>query len=270
MTAAPDRAPAVSRRWPWVGAAALLMLAAAATACSTYLHWLPCRGTMLDGSVLAARPSVMNFSEACLRRMDTSTPFPYPPEVAEQAPWASELGAAAMALSGLAWLVLVLEVRSSRRDTFVAALPTVVSLAMAALCLAAAANRDRDPDAYTPLWLLLAVEVVAVPALVLVWRRQPERGGRRFVSLVVVAWGATAFGLVHQVLDYFTMTAFSQANWDTPPGTGYGTALVLVLAAAAAAFGLPQVSPARRASADQPVRRPRTAAGPPAGSPRAS
>ena len=270
MTSAdPARGPARLPRWRWLAAAVLLMLSAATTAWSTYLHWMPCRGTMLDGSVLAARPSVMNFSDACLRRMDTSLPFPYPPEPAEQAPWASELGAAAMALSGLAWLLLVLGMRWSRWSRLVASLPTGVSLTLALLSAVTSADPGRNPDGYVSLWLLLAIEVAAVAALVVVWR-QPELRGGQFARLLVVAWGVTAFGLVHLVYDYSTMTIFSRANWDTPPGTGYGTALVLVLAALAAAFGLPRISPGRRASADQLVRRPQTAAGPPAGSPRAS
>ena len=68
------------RRWPWLTAATLLLGSAAATAASTYLHWLPCRGSMLSGSIFRGYAYGPAFSHACLRRMDGGLPFPYPPE----------------------------------------------------------------------------------------------------------------------------------------------------------------------------------------------
>ncbi len=47
---------------------------------------------------------------------------------------------------------------------------------------------------------------------------------------------STAFGLGHFIFDYAMMTVFSGADWDVPPGTGYGTALVLVVAALSTAM----------------------------------
>lgn len=40
------------RRWPWWVSSAVLLAAAAAAGWSTYLHWLPCRASMLSGSEL--------------------------------------------------------------------------------------------------------------------------------------------------------------------------------------------------------------------------
>ena len=40
---------------------------------------------------------------------------------------------------------------------------------------------------------------------------------------MVVLWGTTAFGAIHTIVEYVIMTNFSEANWDSPPGTGYLT-----------------------------------------------
>ena len=40
------------QRWPWLVTAGLMLAAAAATGRSTYLYWLPCRGSMLRGSII--------------------------------------------------------------------------------------------------------------------------------------------------------------------------------------------------------------------------
>jgi hypothetical protein len=83
------------RRWPWLLTAGLMLAAAVAAACSTYLQWLPCRGSMSR--------------DECWRRMDagisfTGAGFPYLPDLAEAPPWVSELGTAATVLVGVAWL----------------------------------------------------------------------------------------------------------------------------------------------------------------------
>jgi hypothetical protein len=119
------------QRWPWLLMASLMLAAAVATVWSTYLHWLPCRGSMLNGTILRGYDYGSGFSDACLRRMDTGLPFPYPPEPAEVTPWASELGIAAAGLAGLAWLALVLGLPWSLRTKAVAALPTLATFVVA-------------------------------------------------------------------------------------------------------------------------------------------
>jgi hypothetical protein len=63
-----------------------MLASAAPAASSTYLHWLPCRGSMLRRSMIYGDDYVgPDFSDACLRRMD-----------GEQVPWESELHLAAI------------------------------------------------------------------------------------------------------------------------------------------------------------------------------
>lgn len=219
------------RRWPWVGASVLLLAAAAAAAWSTYLHWLPCRGTLLNGSVLRGYRYGPDFSDACLRRMDTNPPFLYPPELSEQTPWAAELGVVAMALAGTAWLILVLGMRWSLRTKAVAVLPGLATLALAAVSAVAAAHTTRSAHDHVSGWLMAAPEATALVALVAIWLWQPEVHGRRFVRVLVVAWGTTAFGFVHMVAEFIVMIASSDANWDTPPLSGSVTVLTLMLSA---------------------------------------
>ena len=65
-----------------------MLASAVAFARSTYLHWLPCRGSMLLGSIIQGDDSVGGkFSDLCLRRMD-----------GDQGPWESELNLVAMLL----------------------------------------------------------------------------------------------------------------------------------------------------------------------------
>jgi hypothetical protein len=184
------------------------MLAAAATfAWSTYLHWLPCRGSMLLGSIIQGDDSVGGtFSDLCLRRMD-----------GDQGPWESELNVVAMVLLGVAWLALVLGLRWQPRTKAVAA---VLGLAMLAL-----------RPSFIPLMLLLNSEVAAVVALVVISVWQPEVRGRGVLRLAVVLWGITAFGAIHTIVEYVVMTTFSDADWDAPPGTGYLTVATITISA---------------------------------------
>jgi hypothetical protein len=87
------------QRWPWLVAAGLMLAAAAATGRSTYLYWLPCRGSMLRGSIINYYVNVgRKFSPGCKQAMDG--------DVALVMPWTSGLNLVAMALLGVAWLWL--------------------------------------------------------------------------------------------------------------------------------------------------------------------
>jgi len=73
-----------------------MLASAAAAARSTYLYWLPCRGTMLEGTIIQPRVgdgrsyeeyekldrAVKASMDACLRRMDGG--------ISELAPWTSK------------------------------------------------------------------------------------------------------------------------------------------------------------------------------------
>jgi hypothetical protein len=173
------------RRWPWLLSATLILAAAAAAICSTYLHWLPCRGSMFNGTILRGYAYGPGFSVGCLRRMDGGLPFPSTPDPAEQAPWASELGVAATALAGLAWLTLVLGLRWSQRTKAVAALPSLAAFVVAVVCGVALAGAARSPDEFLLVWLRMTIDGSAVFALIMILAWQPEVRGRGLLRLLL-------------------------------------------------------------------------------------
>jgi hypothetical protein len=219
------------QRWPWLVTASLMLAAAAVAGWSVYLHWLPCRGSMLNGNAFRGYAAGDGFSDGCLRQMDTGVPIHYPQELAGQAPLSSELAVVAIALLGLAWLILMFGLRLRPRTRAVAALPGVATLAMATMAAAAITDAGRNPEHYLSSWLWLTVDASAVVALGAIWGWE-HVSGRGFLRLVITLWGTTAMGAIHGGAEYATMIMLSAANWDTPPGTGYITVVVVTISAA--------------------------------------
>jgi hypothetical protein len=196
-----------------------MLASAVAAGWSTYLHWLPCRGSMLSGSIIYDYDYVgPDFSDACLRRMD-----------GDQGPWELALYVLATAFAGLAWLTLVSGLRGQPRTKAVAALPGLATLAFAGALPIAEAT--ANPDDSLPMMLSLSIELAAVVALFAIPAWQRDLDGRRFLRLVVVLWGTTAFGAIHTIAEYLVMVKFSDANWDCPPGTGYLTVATITISA---------------------------------------
>ena len=192
-----------------------MLVAGAATGLSTYLYWLPCRGSMLKGSIINYYVDVgRKFSPACKQAMDG--------DIALVTPWTSGLNLVAMALLGIAWLTLVVGLRWRWRTRAVAALPGLATLAVAVA--GAAAIGDPKPFEYTPplMGLVMFFELLAVVALVWVLVWQPDARNRHIgPRLVVVLSGTTAFGFVHVITEYFTMLSFAGGNGEAPIGYGY-------------------------------------------------
>jgi hypothetical protein len=215
------------RRWRWVTAAGLLLAAAVAAGHAVYLYWLPCRGAMLSGTVLRGYAYGPDFGEVCLRRMDTGMPFPYPGEPVAWAGGAGPLGASAMVLAGLAWLVLTWGSGESVGTNAAIAGPGLLTVGLAVHALLAAESFSYGAVLMI-LWIL--VEVTALGAVLGLLEPGFGHDGPA-LPLVVAAWGSTAFGGFHQIADFIAMVAFSEADWDVPPGTGYLTTAVLALSA---------------------------------------
>jgi hypothetical protein len=196
-----------------------MLTSALAAGWSTYLDWLPCRGSMLSGSIIYGYDHVgPGFSDSCLRRMDG----------AEQGRWAPELKVVAIVLLGVAWLALVLGMRWQLRTKAVAALPGLVTLALGGAVAIGAGQGQDDSLVAVP---VLTIELLAVVALVAISAWQPDVHGRGVVRLAVVLWGTTALGVVHVIVEYVIMIQFSDANWDAPPGTGYLTVATIAISA---------------------------------------
>ena len=184
------------QRRPWLLTAGLMLAAAVAAAWSTYLYWLPWRGTMLEGTT-----------------------------------WTSELLVLAIALAGLAWLTLVFCIRWQLRTKAVAALPGVATVVMALAVAAPSSEGELGEDHALLTMLPVAVEWSALFALAMIWVWQPEvRTRRRFLRVAVALWGTTAFGVYHQML-YMIMVGFSERDGDELTGTRYLTVATLTISA---------------------------------------
>jgi hypothetical protein len=198
-----------------------MLVAAAATGRSTYLYWLPCRGSMLKGSVLNYYVEVgRKFSPACKQVMDG--------DVALIVPWTSGLNLVAMALLGVAWLTLVVGLWWHWRTRVVAALPGLATLAVAVAGgvtigdAREAASRHAEYSPPLVMGLVGFFELLAVVALVWIFVWQPEARRRHIARrLVLVLSGTTAFGFVHVITEYYAMLSFGGGNGDTPIGYGY-------------------------------------------------
>lgn len=132
----------------------------------------------------------------------------------------------ALLAGSLAWLVLVVGLPWTRGERW-AVLPLAILLgATGPLILL-----FRLPE---PSLLLIAVDL-AIFAAFMTFARRVARGD----TIVRRAWipllGLGALGLMGKLLNYVVMIGWSELNWDTPPGTGYLGAGVLVLAAMATA-----------------------------------
>ena len=222
-----------ARSWPWLVSAALLLAAAVAAAGAVYQYWLPCRGGILASNIFARVET--DLSDACLRRMDSSFPFPFPFEPAEGVPWAAELSALAMAAAALAWLVLALALRWPLRTRVVAAVPSLLVLVMAGQAWWTTLHPNPADDTGSLAWWATA-DLAAIAAAVALFRWHPELGSRRYYLLMVVLWASTSFSFVHLAGDYLVTAAWSTANWDVPPGTGTLTVVGLGAAAVLAAL----------------------------------
>jgi hypothetical protein len=197
------------QRWPWLVTAGLMLTAAVATGRSTYLYWLPCRGSMLRGIIQGYGHG--KFSDECAGQMDGDT--------SSVMPWTTDLNLVAMALLGVAWLTLVLALRWQLRTKAVAVLPGVAAVAVALL---GAAGPDRyEWSLLLMMVLALIMELLAVGALLWIVWWQPEVRGRQILRLVIVLWGTTAFGVVHVYIEHVIMIGFRFSTWNAPPGFGY-------------------------------------------------
>lgn len=221
----------MERRWPWYVAGALFVVAGVTAAAATYLWWLPCRGQMMYGVHVAWTPESAEFTDACLRRMDEGTAFPGPGYGLREIPGLLLFTVATVVTTGVAWLVPVLCQRLRAPIRIALLLPGVVTVGLGVLVARSPEASPRDVTSETRatelttqlMWLLLLALMIAVPLAI---------GSRQTLDTVrwALAGGATAaFSTVGVITDYVLMGIWSEANWDSPPGSGYPTAGWLML-----------------------------------------
>jgi hypothetical protein len=182
---------------------------------------------MLVGTAFGPRYSDELLGMACIDRMNEGTPFPLPTWVALTTPGLLLLSTVTMILVGLAWLVPVAALPLSRSARVAIALPGLSVLGVALLGVGTA----YLPEATEALGYFLdfLLNLFAMVGLgLLIAARVP--GLARFVVLTLCV---SAFGFFGMVGDYLIMVHWSDANWDSPPGSGYLTAALLLVSGCA-------------------------------------
>lgn len=227
----------------WLVSAGLLAGAAGLAGAALVLYWQPCAGNLLTGSAFNGYRLEPAFTDGCLVAMDQATGFPLPVDG-----WTTvgALGLAAALALAAAWLVLLPTAELTGLGRLVVALPGVAVVAVAISAVIATLDPAGD---WLPSWLYLVVDLAVLPALFVLANSGVE--GLLLVRYALVALASTAVGLVHQMADYAASLSLSEANWDSPPGSGLFTAgALLVTAVATVVLWRIQGSPSRRPSAD--------------------
>ncbi len=210
----------------------LLLIAASGVVVGvTYLGWVPCAGSMLEGTQFDPTPHDWNFSQACHEAMDHGDGFPISSWLESPLQQTvNGLSAIALLLLGVAWLMLVRNwgIRGRIR-MLLASLPGLFNLWLAVIATAAFIWPPAETPTAASTTILLMDVAGFVGAIVLLTGSPTSLPAGSGIRVIFVTLAVTAPSLGHLLTDYIVMAGFSEANWDSPPGTGYLTAFSIAL-----------------------------------------
>ena len=209
----------------------LLIAASGVVVWVTYLGWVPCAGSMLEGTQFDPTPHDWNFSKACHEAMDHGDGFPISSWLESPLQQTvNGLNAIALLLLGVAWLLLVRNwgIRGRIR-ILLASLPGLFNLWLAVVATAAFIWPPAETPTAASITILLMDVAGFIGAIVLLTASPTSLSADRGIRVILVTLAVTAPSLGHLLTDYIVMTGFSEANWDSPPGTGYPTAFSIAL-----------------------------------------
>lgn len=209
----------------------LLIAASGMVVWITYLGWVPCAGSMLEGTQFDPSPYEWTFTEACHAAMDHGDGFPVSGWLESPLQQTvNGLNAIALLLLGVAWLTLV---RSCRPRggvwLLLASLPGLLNLWAAGVAAFAVVWPPAEFPAAASLAMLLLDIAGVVGVIVLLAGSEIWPSPLRAIRVVLLALAATAGSFGHMLVDYAFMLDFSEANWDSPPGSGYLNAFSIAL-----------------------------------------
>lgn len=209
----------------------LLIAASGVVVWVTYLGWVPCAGSMLEGTQFDPTPHEWDFSKACHEAMDHGDGFPISSWLESPLQQTvNGLNAVALLLLGVAWLMLVRNrgIRGRIR-ILLASLPGLLNLWLALVATVAFIWPPAETPAAGGITVLLMDVAGFVGAIVLLTASPTSLPAGNGIRVILVALAVTAPSLGHLLTDYMVMIGFSEANWDSPPGTGYLTAFSIAL-----------------------------------------
>lgn len=160
-------------------AGALLLAAGIALGWLTWVHWLPCAGTMLNATPFDPHPAT-DFTPECLARMDAALPFPFAGSAAASS-LTDTLRLVALGLLATGWLVFVAGQRWPRPVRVVAVVPALCTLL---LTLQPVLQTDALQGLFA--WVSLAIDVSALAAFVTIVASVPRP--RRYYWGLACCW----------------------------------------------------------------------------------
>ncbi len=211
----------------WALAAVLIAAGAALEGTAVALHWRACAGGVLNGSILRGYRYESEFTAECLAAMDRAPMFALPQPGAGLT-LIGTLGAAAALLLAVAWLVAVPALRLPLAVALAAALPGLLGIGLVVNSVVTSFGPATVDDGLGRA-LLVLVDVSVL--LVLIVIAAAGVAGSLLARAAIVALAATSTGLIHQIGEYAVAVVFSDANWDAPPGSGFFTVGMCLLAA---------------------------------------
>ncbi len=210
----------------------LLLAASGVVILVTYLAWTPCAGSMLEGTQFDPSPNEWaSFTEACHAAMDHGDGFPVSGWL--ESPLqrtVNGLNAIALLLLGGAWLMLVRNWHPRGVLRLVlASLPGMLNLWLAGVAALAFVWPPAEAPAAASIAALLMDITWLVSVIALLADRDMPLSVVLATRVVLLALATTAASFGHLLVDYSVMINFSEANWDSPPGSGYLTAFSIAL-----------------------------------------
>jgi hypothetical protein len=204
----------------WFTAAALLIAAGVATAISVLRQW----------SLCGSSPA----SEACLTLHQTMNMLPIQADtVALRAPWSAPLAALALTLATAAWIAFLILSPLPRGIKIFGAVAAVPLLVMS-LAGWFGVWSVESWVAHGGAWIIVGTisEFLAIGFLVYATMSREAVNLVSTQRLIVLLFGVTAFGTMHQSAEFILFALPNQATVGVPNYLGLGTAATLGLTGA--------------------------------------
>jgi hypothetical protein len=204
----------------WFAAGALLIAAGLATAISVLRQWSGC----------GASPA----SQACMELTQTMNPMPIQADtMALRVAWAAPLAALALTLATSAWIAFLLLAPWGRGIKIFGAVLAVPLVIMSIGGWFGVWSVDRWV-ALGGSWIILGTisEFIAIGFLVYAGMSREAVNIVTTRRLVVLLFGVTAFGTMHQSAEFILLGLADQAATGVPRYLGLGTAFTLALTGA--------------------------------------
>jgi hypothetical protein len=204
----------------WFVGGVLLIAACLATAFSVMRQWSLC-GASPTSSECAALQQTMNMLPI---QADT---------MALRVPWAATLAAVGLALATGAWISFLLLHPLGRTIKIAGAIVAVPLLIMSIGGWFGVWFVERWV-AYGGAWIILGTisEFLAIGFLVYATMSREAVNLSTMQRLIVLIFGVTAFGTMHQSAEFILFALFDQASQAVPRYLGWGTAVTLGLTGA--------------------------------------